>query len=80
MLHTTLHILTICILSSCRLLITSTHLSALYTPEIEGKGSRQLMKLGQWRYVGFGPKEPTEPMLGTRLLLTERKTLTRRMV
>jgi hypothetical protein len=42
--------------------------------------SHQLMKLGQWRYVGFGPKEPTEPMLGMRLLLTERKTLTRRMV
>jgi hypothetical protein len=42
--------------------------------------SHQLMKLGQWWYVGFGPKEPTEPMLGNWLLLTERKTLTRRMV
>jgi hypothetical protein len=38
------------------------------------------MKLGQWRYVGFGPKEPTGRMLGNWLLLTERKTLTVPMV
>jgi hypothetical protein len=37
--------------------------------------NHQLMKLGRWRYVGFGPKRATEPMLGIWLLLTERKTL-----
>ena len=37
------------------------------------------MKPRQWRYVGFGPKEPTRPMLGM-WLLDQRKTLTCKMV
>jgi hypothetical protein len=68
------------VLLSCRPLLSFTRLFVLIVHSSHGVFSHQLMKLGQWRYVGFGPKEPTEPMLGMRLLLTERKTLTMRMV
>jgi hypothetical protein len=52
----------------CRLLLSFIHLFVLIVLSSRPVFSHQLMRLGQWRYVGFGPKEPTELMLGNWLL------------
>jgi hypothetical protein len=56
------------VLSSCRLILSFIHLFVLIVLSSHPVFSHQLMKLGQWRYVGLGPKEPIEPMMGNWLL------------